>query len=339
MHLIHCVENMHLGGCQSLLGHLHYALNKYHPDVKQDIIALEKGSSSQLLKFFNIKIQHVPYQKLNKHLVLHYKDPILVFHKLLLSNTHVLRNVTCKKCVINHTYAASSRNKIHHSDCIVSVTEHMRNTLKKFNPGKRIQKIHNGVNAELFEDFSAPERLYNVSFISGSIHALGTYKYNPQFMEWVSNVDLPKPLTYEIIGGGSNLSLAKDLVRQFNGTNKVKLIGSIAKQQTKIERLKSWDIFLYAPVRDEGLSVALLEAQACGVPCIINNKYGNIEIMKNGTNGYVCLSLDEFREIISELMKNPKELEALKKSTKEHFDKNLDAKHMAREYYNLFRSL
>jgi len=53
--------------------------------------------------------------------------------------------------------------------------------------------------------------------------------------------------------------------------------------------LKSADVF-YLPSRSEGFSNALIEAMACGLPCVATHVGGNAEAIEEGENGYLVES-------------------------------------------------
>ena len=50
--------------------------------------------------------------------------------------------------------------------------------------------------------------------------------------------------------------------------------------------MKSCDVFIF-PIKKRSLSVALMEAMACRLPCIVSKIRGNIDIINDGINGYV----------------------------------------------------
>lgn len=52
------------------------------------------------------------------------------------------------------------------------------------------------------------------------------------------------------------------------------------------EIMKSSDVFVF-PSYQEGLSVALMEAMACGLPCIVSNIRGNVDLIKNNQGGII----------------------------------------------------
>lgn len=50
--------------------------------------------------------------------------------------------------------------------------------------------------------------------------------------------------------------------------------------------MKSCDVFVF-PSKREGLSVALMEAIACGLPCVGSNIRGNNDLITNENVGYL----------------------------------------------------
>ena len=53
-----------------------------------------------------------------------------------------------------------------------------------------------------------------------------------------------------------------------------------------IEICKSADVFVF-PSKREGLSVALMEAIACGLPCVVSKIRGNVDLMRDSVGGYL----------------------------------------------------
>ncbi len=61
--------------------------------------------------------------------------------------------------------------------------------------------------------------------------------------------------------------------------------------------------------RNEGLPLALLEAMACGLPCVVTNVGGNAEVLRHGVEGLIVPpgSVDEVADAISYLATHPRE--------------------------------
>lgn len=59
--------------------------------------------------------------------------------------------------------------------------------------------------------------------------------------------------------------------------------------------------------RQEGLPVALMEAMSCGLPCVVADIRGAVDLVQNGKGGFVCerSNRDEFVERIEYLINNP----------------------------------
>jgi glycosyltransferase involved in cell wall biosynthesis len=70
--------------------------------------------------------------------------------------------------------------------------------------------------------------------------------------------------------------------------------------------LKMSDIF-FLPSRSEGFSNALIEAMACGLPCVATSVGGNPEAVEDGRTGYLVESedADASTEKILMLLRNP----------------------------------
>jgi glycosyltransferase len=95
--------------------------------------------------------------------------------------------------------------------------------------------------------------------------------------------ELPKNIHYLICGVGPLKEEHEELAKKLNVSDRLHLLGY---RNDVIRIMKSCDVFIF-PSKREGLSVALMEAMACGLPCIVSNIRGNIDIINDGINGYV----------------------------------------------------
>ena len=84
-----------------------------------------------------------------------------------------------------------------------------------------------------------------------------------------------------------------------------------------IELLNTADIFAFPSFR-EGLSVALMEAMAAGLPCVVSRIRGNVDLIEEGINGYLCRenNVGEYAEKIEAIIKNNKLKEKLYRNNK-----------------------
>jgi hypothetical protein len=150
---------------------------------------------------------------------------------------------------------------------------------------------------------------------------------------------LPVKMTHEYIGGGIGGRGRYEKGKMERGRNIVHMMGSVSDFDKKVSIIKDWDLFLYETIKDEGISMAILESLACGVPVICSDHFGNKEIIEDGVNGYVFKDKHHAQTILTRLIKHPKELAKLKETTKRHFVEKLDSRHMAYQYIKLMEEI
>ena len=107
-----------------------------------------------------------------------------------------------------------------------------------------------------------------------------------------------KNITYIICGTGEKDSYLKSLAEEYG----VKLI-LMGFRNDVVEICKSCDIFVF-PSKREGLPVSVMEAMAAGLPIVCSDVRGNVDLVKDGENGFLCKATDadEFAEKIRKLV-------------------------------------
>ena len=100
---------------------------------------------------------------------------------------------------------------------------------------------------------------------------------------------LPHYFHYVICGDGDNKTKLLKEIHHLELDDRVHILGY---KKNIYEIMKCCDFFLF-PSKREGLSVALMEAMACGMVCIVSNVRGNIDLIDKHLGGYV-LDLDKF---------------------------------------------
>lgn len=90
-----------------------------------------------------------------------------------------------------------------------------------------------------------------------------------------------KEIQIDFVGNGEY----KNRILKASGSdNRIHYLGKWSKEEIQ-SRLKDY-AYLLLPSHKEPFGIVLLEALACGVPCITSNAYGPIEIIHNGYNGF-----------------------------------------------------
>lgn len=111
-----------------------------------------------------------------------------------------------------------------------------------------------------------------------------------------------KNLKYLICGTGPKLKQLRELIKELEIEKQVLLLGF---RKDVIELLKSSDIFLFSSLQ-EGLPRSLMEAMACGLPCVVSEIRGNVDLIVNGKGGFLCnpISTEEYVHALNKLLKS-----------------------------------
>lgn len=113
-----------------------------------------------------------------------------------------------------------------------------------------------------------------------------------------------------ILGDGAQEKELKEQVKVLGIEKQVHFLGF----RRDVSRIcKSADIFLFASLQ-EGLSVAIMEAMACGLPIVASNIRGNIDLVDNDLGGYLVdpKDVDGFVDSIKKLMNDSQKQEQMR---------------------------
>lgn len=138
-----------------------------------------------------------------------------------------------------------------------------------------------------------------------------------------------------IIGDGEERPRLEKLIAELRLESYVKLLGL---RHDVIELLGEADIFVI-PSSYEGLSIAMIEAMACGLSIIGSNAPGLRECINHGQNGLLFQVKDHnaLAECILLLANNKMLLEKLSKGAKDTFEREYDIRENIKPLDALFR--
>ena len=168
---------------------------------------------------------------------------------------------------------------------ICSTSEIMSAETQKYT-NKKISVIPFGIDLKNF--FPQKKQIRNRIFRIGTIKSLEKI-YGIDVLIRAFNVfdskypEIKKELI--IVGKGSQENKLKELVNKYNLADKVVFTGPIKHSEVP-SKLKTFDLFC-ALSREESFGVAVIEAQASGIPVLVSNAPGFREIVKHGITGYI----------------------------------------------------
>lgn len=114
---------------------------------------------------------------------------------------------------------------------------------------------------------------------------------------------------YLIAGIGQLKDELQEEIDKLGMSDRIKLLGY--RLDVK-ELVKSCDVFLF-PSLQEGLPVALMEAMACGLPCIASSIRGNVDLIDNNKGGFL-FQPNQVSELTKRIEKTDKKLNFYKQS-------------------------
>lgn len=181
----------------------------------------------------------------------------------------------------------------HWTDAIITMNEEDYQAALKFKlrKGGKVYKVHGvGINLDEFKNIQVDKTakrkelgLKDTDVVCISAGDLVLRKNYAVAIEAIAKTK-NQNLHYLICGVGPEKENLEKLALKNNISNRVHFLGF----RTDIKELmKISDIFLFTTLQ-EGLPRSMMEAMACGLPCIASKIRGNVDLIKNKRNGFLC---------------------------------------------------
>jgi len=164
---------------------------------------------------------------------------------------------------------------------IVAVSEEIRERVTSMGyPSQRVLCLPNGVDTRRFAPASPSERPPRIIFVGRLVPVKGL----PVLLGAVRRLKEHFPeLALDLVGAGFSEEELKQLVGELGLEAQVRFLGRIDDTEAA---LAAADIFVQ-PSLSEGLPNSLLEAMACGLPCVVTNVGGMPQVVQDGVHGFV----------------------------------------------------
>ncbi|MEB3355253.1 MAG: glycosyltransferase family 4 protein [Synechococcales bacterium] len=169
-------------------------------------------------------------------------------------------------------------------DCTIVFSQLQMALLQRMGvPKERIAVIPNSVDIEKYSPgFSNIKEQWQAKFLFVYQGRLVSEKNVEALLEVWSQIPKPEGYKLAVVGTGA---LAAKLKSRYSCDRDIIWIGFVDNEQQRIDILRAADVFVL-PSLVEGLSMALLEAMACGVACIATNAGSHNEVLNDGV-GFV----------------------------------------------------
>lgn len=218
-------------------------------------------------------------------------------------------------------------------------------------PETKVVTLHNGVDLEQIRRTPMLSRsdervdLKEASHVIVSVGNVRRIKGVDVLLKIAAEVCQKFPTAvFAIIGGIEHdreyYKFLKQQIHAFNLGKNVKFLGY---REDAIPVLKSCDVYCQCS-RSEGLPNSLLEAMACGLPCVATAVGGTPEVISNGNDGFL-VSPDDSKagaQRILDLLDDPSLARrigiAAEKTIAERFTSTIMADQLVNHYENIFAS-
>lgn len=232
---------------------------------------------------------------------------------------------------------------IEKSDVVTAVSNSLRDqTYDMINPDKTIQTIYNFVDereykaadpGSLKQDLGIDEKDKVLIHVSN----FRNVKRVPDIIETFHRVQKHVPSKLLLVGDGPEMGRTVQQVKELGLEQHVLFLG---KRDNLSELYNISDIKLLMSEK-EAFGLVLLEAMACGVPCIGTNIGGIPEIIESGKNGYL-VELGDVEDAASSaigILTDAKQHDTLKKGSLETVAQHFNSFKILEQYEAVYERL
>ena len=221
------------------------------------------------------------------------------------------------------------------ASALVACSEGLKNRALKFMPSAAIDVIPNGVDTERFSPSETTPEQQNLRLLT-----VGRLSVTKRVEILIDTVDILSSqgcqIHLKIVGGGQTHQKLKQIVNEKNLDNIIEITGRIdAEDMPRIYRQN--DIFISAS-KLEGMSNAMLEAMASGLPIIAARCEGTEELIAE--NGLVIenANAEEIAKTIKKLIDDPQLRNQMSIAARKQAEKFTWGR-IAEKYLNIYERL
>jgi glycosyltransferase involved in cell wall biosynthesis len=109
-------------------------------------------------------------------------------------------------------------------------------------------------------------------------------------------------------------------------------------EEDAVRYIASLDIYVSTSLW-EGMPLAVLQAQALGIPCVVSNCVGNIDIVQHGETGYIASTEAQLRSYIVELIEDKALRERLGARAKDYARERFNSQNLGPKSFDLYWSV
>ena len=221
--------------------------------------------------------------------------------------------------------------------CFVAVSDWLKNeAMKSYLNAKQIVRIYNGININVFKPIESNniieiQKEYNLQKKFVILSVASSWNYDKGLKQLI---DLSKLLTNDeiIFLVGISNELVSKLPDNIVGINKTENIHDL------IDIYNMADVCISCSL-EETFGLTIIEAMACGTPCVVFKSTALPELIDDGIQGYIVEP--------NNIVKMYESIEIIKKNGKKYYfnncinnvKRNFDVNYMNFQYFELYKRM
>ncbi|MEW6213669.1 MAG: glycosyltransferase [Nitrospirota bacterium] len=228
------------------------------------------------------------------------------------------------------------------TDYVTAISMATRNALIQYEnfPRKNIKVIYNGIDDSRYMlpsevDLRQSLGINQDALILGTVARLDPIKNQKMMIKALGIIRSKHPNScLLIVGDGPERENLESAALELGLSSHVLFTGF---REDAHRFMKIMDIFLLTSF-SEGTAMTLLEAMACGLPCIVTDVGGNPEIVKDQDTGFVVSSNDEkaLSKVIDMLIENGDLRKKIGMAGRKRFEANFTVDKMVGAYQGMY---
>jgi glycosyltransferase involved in cell wall biosynthesis len=205
------------------------------------------------------------------------------------------------------------------ADAVITVADALKQELIRLGaPAQKITTLRNGVDLEVFRPADR-DRIRQDMALDGPVIASVGHLIDRKGHDLVIDTlkDIPGA-TLLIVGDGKKRKALEAQAQSSSVADRVRFLGAVPHEQLR-EIYNAADVLVLASTR-EGWPNVLLEAMACGTPCVAANVWGTKEVIRDPAAGRLVdhRKPESFAAAVNEMLANPPDRAATRRYAEDH---------------------
>lgn len=232
---------------------------------------------------------------------------------------------------------------IEKSDAVTAVSNALvEQTIEVINPDKTIETVYNFIDERVYQktDSNHLRQEYGILDHEKVVIHVSNFRGVKRVQDVVASfakIQEAVPSKLLLVGDGPEMTPVCKLVSKLGLDDHVLFLG----KQDKLEELYSLSDLLLLLSEKESFGLVLLEAMACGVPCIGTNIGGIPEVIIDGETGYICEfgNVDEVAEKSIQLLTDSAQHHAFSEAAMSLVESSFRSETITEEYLAIYRRI